>query len=374
MNREPRGRCIGFGVAIVFLSLAFQSCLASEPFAPWPKAVAKPWTEADQLFHRDARWRGGDGASSVDLGNERVLWLFGDSFVSNQPASHRRDTRLVNNSLGIQRGLNPTTATFKCYWNEKQAQPEAYFETADSTWYWPASGVVLNDKLLILLMRIERADEGMGFRVVGNGGYLVRNPQDSPDKWQMDPVRLPEYRFKVLYGTGGMAIEGDYLHAISPVVSKGHNGYLMRWNLTDVREGDLTNPEWHDGSQWVAHETLEALPKETLPRAQTEFTVHRCQSRDILLQVQCSPYLAAQVGVRYSSRWEGPWSAMQYVYDPRTRGDLPPGIFFYSGKAHPELIADGLATTYCCNLRSLAEVVNNETIYYPRFVKITFED
>jgi hypothetical protein len=41
--------------------------------------------EADRLFHSDPRWLGADAAFSIDLGGGRVWWLFGDSFVANQP-------------------------------------------------------------------------------------------------------------------------------------------------------------------------------------------------------------------------------------------------------------------------------------------------
>src|SRR5215467_7748298 len=44
--------------------------------------TAAPWPEADCIFRSDPRWLGADAAFSVDLGQGRVLWLFGDSFVA----------------------------------------------------------------------------------------------------------------------------------------------------------------------------------------------------------------------------------------------------------------------------------------------------
>ena len=46
-----------------------------------PCFEAAAWREANQLFHRDPHWLGGDVASTVDLGGERTLWLFGDSWI-----------------------------------------------------------------------------------------------------------------------------------------------------------------------------------------------------------------------------------------------------------------------------------------------------
>ena len=47
-----------------------------------PTMTAEAWPAADALFHSDPRWRGGDAAYSVPLGGDRVLWLFGDSFIA----------------------------------------------------------------------------------------------------------------------------------------------------------------------------------------------------------------------------------------------------------------------------------------------------
>ena len=63
-------------LAIAGVTLA-ASCTSPPPC--WFEAEA--WPDGDGLFRRDPRWRGGDVASSLDLGQDRVLWLFGDSFV-----------------------------------------------------------------------------------------------------------------------------------------------------------------------------------------------------------------------------------------------------------------------------------------------------
>ena len=44
--------------------------------------TAEAWPEADAMFHRDPRWLGGDDAYSIDLGDGRIAWFFGDSFVA----------------------------------------------------------------------------------------------------------------------------------------------------------------------------------------------------------------------------------------------------------------------------------------------------
>ena len=59
------------------------------------------------MFHRDPEWLGGDDAYSVDLGDGRVAWFFGDSFVAPTTPGERRGTTMVRNSVGLQTGYDP---------------------------------------------------------------------------------------------------------------------------------------------------------------------------------------------------------------------------------------------------------------------------
>ena len=42
------------------------------------------WSEANEIFRMDPHWKGSDGAYSIKIGTNRVLWLFGDTLISSQ--------------------------------------------------------------------------------------------------------------------------------------------------------------------------------------------------------------------------------------------------------------------------------------------------
>jgi hypothetical protein len=63
-----------------------------------------PWPEADLLFRTNPKWIGSDCAYSIDLGNKRVLWLFGDSVIAASKKNIRRQSVMIRNSVGIQSG------------------------------------------------------------------------------------------------------------------------------------------------------------------------------------------------------------------------------------------------------------------------------
>ena len=106
---------------------------------------AEPWPEADVLFRSDPRWLGADDAHSVDLGGGRVLWLFADTFVSTArpgwprllPA--RRTAAMIRNSVAIQSGYDPSTASIAFYWRGITSAPMPwYVSAATARWLIPA--------------------------------------------------------------------------------------------------------------------------------------------------------------------------------------------------------------------------------------------
>lgn len=354
------------------------SSLAIGAERAWPIAVASQWPEADQLFHVDPRWRGGDGASSVDLGEGRVLWLFGDSFVSNKQVASRKETRMVNNTVAIQQGYDPASAKMSFYWNSREGRAESFFASENDHWYWPAGGVMIDDQLLIFLMRIRRAEKMLGFAFVESAALLIRNPQDSPDQWHQQSVKMPKLPFKLIYGSGGFVTDQRFLYSMSPVNDQWHPAYLVRWPLDEARRGSLKNATFYDGELWQSPESLAELSTPTLPNAQAEFSIHRMPELNAYVQVQCAPFLEAEVQVRHAPQLPGPWSAPRAVFDPKLAPHQPPGIFYYAAKAHPELVLPGtvdagFVVTYCSNARQLGTVVEDESIYYPRFLKVTLQ-
>ena len=64
---------------------------------------------------------------------------------------------------------------------------------------------------------------------------------------------------------------------------------------------------------------------------------------------------------------QGPWTEPYMFYTPEYNGIKKP--FMYSAKAHPEL-TDGIYITYNINSFDFDELLANETIYFPKFVKL----
>ena len=76
----------------------------------------------------------------------------------------RGESRLIRNSVAIQTGLDPSTASVDFSWREA-GEPTSFFPEQDDLWFWPGDGERVGAGLLIFLMAIRASDGGLGFDV-----------------------------------------------------------------------------------------------------------------------------------------------------------------------------------------------------------------
>ncbi|MEW6265086.1 MAG: DUF4185 domain-containing protein [Thermodesulfobacteriota bacterium] len=331
--------------------------------------VAEPWPEADSLFHRDPRWLGADDAYSVDLGRGRVLWLFGDTFIAEIPGQGRREARFIRNSVAIQQGYDPTSAGLRFYWGRRDGRAASFFGESGPNWFWPGHGVRLKDRLLIFLMEICPGAGPLGFEGCGWAAAMIANPDDEPDQWRTRRLEVPANGFRVLVGSAGVIEHDGHIYAFGAQEPGGRRAFLVRWPLARVLAEDLSRPEWWTGDRtgWQAQDRLENEPPPVFTEAQNEFTVHYDRRLKLWLQIQTMGFGAADLAARWAPALTGPWFGPEKFYRPGESGR--PGILVYAGKAHPELTGAGLVLTYVANSLNEEAVLNDEGLYYPRFLK-----
>jgi hypothetical protein len=145
---------------------------ASQPAALWP--------EADRLFHSDPRWLGSDAAYSVPLSPNRILWLFGDTFVARRRGQTRRQSGMARNTIGIQTGRNPATASIRFYWRPEGSG--SFFPGESPNWLWPEHGIRTERGLLLFFMVVKPAGKSgpLAFRNDGWTAFLIPNPDAVP--------------------------------------------------------------------------------------------------------------------------------------------------------------------------------------------------
>jgi hypothetical protein len=83
------------------------------------------------------QWVKADGLFRIDLGDDRHLWLFGDTFWGQAGPDHiLRNWRLPRNSLAIERGN-----CLEYRFGSSSGQPYDYIPGILPDWYWPTGAV-----------------------------------------------------------------------------------------------------------------------------------------------------------------------------------------------------------------------------------------
>lgn len=355
----PR-RVVALCCAPLFLTVQLQA----------QRFVGEPWPEADQLFRRDSQWLGGDAAYSIALSPDRILWLFGDSWIAPLGRPRRVAAQLVTNSIAVQQGSDPSRATIRFYWGvPRSGSPTAFFSPSGRQRLWPAHGIRLGDHLLLFFMSVVASTDPLGFRIGGWRALLVLNPDSDPSSWKLVWLSTPALRPLVVPGGGGVLAEGNYVYAYCPrEPGPQHTVYLLRWLRADVEAGNLTHGEWwQTPAGWIPDGALTGSPTPIFRDAQTEFSVHHDRRSGLYLAFQSLGFGPAVLGMRTASALTGPWHLRDTVYVPpeSARSD----ILIYAGKAHPELQGADLILTYATNLPFTRQRADT-TVYYPRFVRL----
>lgn len=367
-------------VLLAALSLAGAACasrgtriddairVSRSPAEKTAKIGAAAWPRADTLFHQDKRWLGGDAAYSVRLDEERTLWLFGDSFIAVGEAPARESSVMVRNSVALQTGGDPSSASMAFYWRrDEEGKPDSFFPEQGGAWFWPADGVQVGGQLTLFLYRVEpdSSPGSLGFELSGWTAVRVEQPDADPLQWRMRPLDVPDAGAGVVVGAA-VAYGGGQVLAYAVRRTTGHDVLALRWTDTAFKKGDLSHPEWWRGADqgWGAGE-----PEPVMTRGETEFSVSRLESSPLWLQVQSRPFAGGEIGVRYATAPTGPWSEFCTIYHPPEADRKE--LLVYAGKAHPELEGADLIATYVANTTDLGLLVRDTGIYFPRFLRMS---
>jgi hypothetical protein len=330
-----------------------------------PSLHADTWPEANALFRGDAEWIGGDGAYSVDLGDSRVLWLFGDSFIATSSDHSRAQSYFIRNSVALQTGYDPTRAFMRFYYRRVDDHPASYLPEDGKYWFWPGHGIRLAGRLFLFYGRVFQQSEGMwGFASGDSTVFVVDNPDDEPSAWQPQELALGGTSPSVQLG-GAVLRLGDYLYVYG---NEGdfHDVYLARFGVAAASAGDLSSPEWWSHAGFGDSAAREPVISPGAP----EFSVNFARQLGKYVFTETEGFGASTLAVRTADQPEGPWTEPRDVLRPPE--SFSQDAFVYAGKAHPEQQATDLAVTYVPSSMDGEPPDPTDDLYYPRFARVSY--
>lgn len=158
-----------------YLPLAALWLLGLQPAST--QNAAYPDTTFTNYFRRESGWTAGDATLSIPLPNNKVLWLFGDSYIDNyNPA----DTSLpcmfqVRNAAMLQTKSNPNQMTTLLDYSQSGIN-RTLFKLSNNElpyyYFWPGHGYVHGDTVYIFLQRYHTPQGSSQINHVGT--YLAK--------------------------------------------------------------------------------------------------------------------------------------------------------------------------------------------------------
>lgn len=410
---NDRGRELALWATLVlFLGLFLSGARESAGLdLPIPAATRIP--AAERGFESRVGWIGGDGAYSLPLATDTVLWLFGDSFFGEVRAGRRLSRVMVHNAIALQHGAEASQARWSYWFGPTDNRPVGAIRVANQDWlpgsffqppdgrgyFWPLHGIRTRRGLFVFLLQIEPTGKDSVFGFKPTGSWLVRVPIDDlsrpPDQWRRIYQKIPWASFapdgnrffgsSVLPDGDGLLVYGIEEQCPDPPTGKK----LLLARIT----GD-------DPSRFGNWRILETIPTPADPgnppslpifgvRLQratplldglaTEFSIHRSHRNGLYTLVHMAPGLSPEIVVRLSENPFGPWSPARTIFrcpvgdphPPHTTGRIRGTLFAYAAKAHPELSddRDGLLLTWVINSFDFFDLARAAELYRPRFIR-----
>ena len=333
-----------------------------------------------KIFNEGYGWIGADAIYSIAHHPDRIIWLFGDTFVGRIEDGRRLDAVIINNSVAVQTGMSPDAAEIGFYFGRRaNGEPAALIEPPDGRgWFWIYDGIRTEGGLYLFLVQIERSEDSsvFGFRLIGNWLCRIDNPDDSPDLWQISQKRLPWHsdsiQQTVLFGSALLAVD-NYLYVYG-ARDRSTDGRLQKGMIAARvpldRIDHLSQWRFFKDGQWSSEYTDASIVSDDVANEYSVSYMHRLGKYVLVYsEAGLSPNILARMAVRPT----GPWGKPIHIYRcPEAGWDTR--IFCYAAKGHPEVSTEAgeLIVTYVSNATELEMLEADARLYRPRFLRVRF--
>jgi hypothetical protein len=341
-----------------------------------PQFTIETLPQHEALFQRTEGWTGGDGVFSVGLDPNRILWLFGDTFIGEVKDGRHLNFVLVNNTIAVQKGMEPATTTIDFFHGRTtKGEPAAFVRPSDGTgWFWPYHGVRTQEGLFLFLIQVERTDgpPAFDFRTVATWLGMVSNPDDPPERWQVLQRKIPWSNENRLFGSAVlMKGEDCYIYGtVDETSGSVRKKQLILARVPAAQIMDFNQWRFYSDGEWVAEVDRAGRLGENMAN---EFSVSFQPAINRYLMLYTQDSMSKYMVFRLAPAPEGPWGLpIQFYRCPEAEWD--PRIFCYAAKGHPELSGspEEIIVTYTTNSMDLALIESDTRFYHPKFLRLLF--
>jgi uncharacterized protein DUF4185 len=416
-----------FLAAVSRVGAAFVLCAVTAwpaVSAPPPQSAAsagvpavRPDESWNAVFDRRDGWTGADVAGTVDLGDGRILWLFGDTWIGSiRDGKRMPGARMVNNSIAVHPKDKaapwnaPDPKAVRFYWgaNKADGQPTAWVVPSGETaglqspsenreWFWPTGGGLAvggsanSRRLFLFFFRVQRNPHGNGvwnFSIVGTTLGTIDNAAEPVDRWRVRLLNVP-HSIKVNRPGGRLAeteMTWGMTACLDPKTARDKSPDALIYGVR--KTGPFNNSlvlarvpaaivdqfdawKFYGGKNSWVHSPTASTP--IADGMVSEFSIERIAQGDRTTYVltQSEPFFGWRIFARTASQPQGPWSRPRTVYTvPDVKRNR--SYFTYAAKGHAALSRPGeLLVTYLVNSNQFADLLTDTQIYRPKFMRLS---
>ncbi len=355
-------------VILLCLGLFLISCQTPGP-------IARPAACLPGFPDRDG-WYGADGAYSILLDDRRTLWLFGDTFVSDEAG--RKDR------IGMDVVLGNTVAVSTCrpgqgfsiryFIKKRDGKFVSFF--GENEFLWPQDPFIVNTVLYIPLLVVQVLPDApapfnfkiSGLKIARIADFTPADPRD----WQvhyLDWTRAIAPGIEALAASSVVHYPYVYFYPLYRPAKDGptavSGNILARISVDHLDDPQNHFEYWSHNGAW--QKTLNPhIVKIMFSAGVSELSVRYHREDREWLAVYLTPAAKGdQILYQTAPRPEGPWSMPSVLLKPVAEVDprspfYDPHTFCYAGKEHRQFAFDGnLVVTYVCN--SSEDMTNPES-------------
>jgi hypothetical protein len=356
--------CVSVAAVVLLVPLLIASLLVPVACTRIPEAAlpsltvqAIPDAGFNQLFTRFGNgWTGGDGTLSIDLPDNRTLWLFGDTFLGHVRPDGARplDSPLIRNCLVIQDGEKLISRH-----GGTTSDPVAFLRPEDpDAWYWPGDGTVSENRLWIFFHRFRQVTPGMW-----GWGW---------DGTVMATLRLPDLVLEHVTPVAddhGVAYGAALLEMDSWVYVFGteQRGAIKHLHVARAPHDDLEGAwDYWTGRGWSADARAS---RAILDGVSSQFGVIRLKKGVGLVTMDERQPFSDRIVVYWADAPTGPWRGPTEIYQAP---EADTAVVAYNPFVHPQFSSrKGHLISYNINhVHDPDTLYRDAGLYRPRFIRV----
>jgi len=310
-------------------------------------------------------WYGADGAYSIRLDERRTLWLFGDTFVSEEQKRKDRVGMdvLLGTTMAISTCSEDTGFNIKYYLKKKNGKFVSSF--GNNEFLWPQDPFIAKGTLYIPLLIIVAIPENpppFNFKVGGHKIARIKDFQnDNPNLWPVDYLDWTRALANGIEALATTSVVQDQYVYFYPLYRHAAGNVNISGNiLARIPIRQLESPAGHFEYLTKANAWQKKLQPEEVkiifPAGVSELSVRYHPKDGEWMAVYLSPEnKGRQLLCSTAPYLEGPWSAPASLIESIAEVDPVSPLydrhtFCYAGKEHRQFAHNGnIVVTYVCN-------------------------